>query len=273
MMVAGPGSETHDPLQALLSRESLRLPRVWGGPATPGLVVDELRRGTRLRASNLLVGGLPEGRIETAPLQRVIRDFHPERWARKPLWVTATDVRSGRRAVFGRADEVRFAPDVDEHVDLGTAVRASCAVPGFFAPVEIGGRKYIDGGMRSPDNADLLLDGGFDLVVISSPLSVDRVRLTHSPAVTALRTYPRRQLRRNVRALRAAGAEVLVLQPDPGLARAIGINAMRPSKLQPIVSASVVAMSRSLASLERVTEPSPTRRAYDLLTSVGARPG
>ena len=39
-------------------------------------------------------------------------------------------------------------------VPLSRAVAASCAGPGVFPPVEIDGRRYIDGGMRSPTNAD-----------------------------------------------------------------------------------------------------------------------
>ena len=256
MMVAGPDSETDDPLRALLGRESFRTPRLWRGPAAPNLLAAELRRGRRLRASNLLVSGLPEGRVTTSPLRDLIDNFHREPWAEDPLWVTATDLRSGRRAVFGRDGTP---------VEIGTAVQASCAIPGYFAPVAIEDRHYVDGGMRSPDNADLLLGLGLDVVVISSPLSVDRVRMTRSPAVGVIRAYPRRQLFRNVEALRAEGLDVLVLQPDPTLARKIGINAMRPSRLRPIIAASVDTVSRQLATLERLAEPGPAGRVLDRL--------
>jgi hypothetical protein len=36
------------------------------------------------------------------------------------------------------------------------AVAASCAIPGYFAPLDIGGVEYFDGGVRSPTNADVL---------------------------------------------------------------------------------------------------------------------
>ena len=261
MMVAGPDSETNDPLRGLLSRESFRTPKVWRGPATPRLIAQELRRGRRVRASNLLVGVLPEGRVATSPLRTLIDNFHNETWTRDPLWVTATDLRNGRRAVFGR-DET--------DVELGTAVQASCAVPGYFAPVEVAGRHYVDGGMRSPDNADLLLKRGLDVVVISSPLSVDHVRVARSPAVSAIRAYPRRQLFRNVDALRAEGVEVLVVQPDPRLARKIGVNAMRPSKLRPIITASLTTVAEQLRALAETAELTSARRAHDLL--VNSRP-
>jgi NTE family protein len=66
-------------------------------------------------------------------------------WPRKRLVVTAIDADSGLRAVF----------DVDSGVRLIDAVRASCAVPGVFSSVPIDERRYGDGGLRSPYNADL----------------------------------------------------------------------------------------------------------------------
>ena len=41
---------------------------------------------------------------------------------------------------------------------LADAVAASCAIPGFYRPVEIGGRRYVDGGLYSASNLDLLRD-------------------------------------------------------------------------------------------------------------------
>ena len=38
---------------------------------------------------------------------------------------------------------------------MADAVAASCAIPGFYHPVEIDGRRYVDGGMRSTSNLDL----------------------------------------------------------------------------------------------------------------------
>ena len=49
-----------------------------------------------------------------------------------PLAITATEFRTGEAAVFTQG------PLVDP-------IRASCAYPGMFLPVEIGGRSYIDG--------------------------------------------------------------------------------------------------------------------------------
>jgi NTE family protein len=61
------------------------------------------------------------------------------------LLVTAIDVETGALRVF----------DGSDGVSLRDAVAASCAVPGIYPPVPIGGRSYIDGGARSGANADL----------------------------------------------------------------------------------------------------------------------
>jgi len=72
------------------------------------------------------------------------------------LWVTAVDADSGEFVVFG-------GPGCG--ADLVDAVSASCAVPGVWPPVRIGGRRFVDGGMRSATNADLA--AGFSSVVVS----------------------------------------------------------------------------------------------------------
>lgn len=74
------------------------------------------------------------------------------------LLITAVDVDSGERAVFGASSGV---PLLD-------AATASCAAPGIFPPVTIGGRRYADGGLYSPYNADLA--AGSSIVVVVSPL-------------------------------------------------------------------------------------------------------
>jgi predicted acylesterase/phospholipase RssA len=51
---------------------------------------------------------------------------------------------------------------------LVDAVTASCALPGLVPTHSINGTRYIDGGVRSPDNADLA--SGYANVVVLSPL-------------------------------------------------------------------------------------------------------
>ena len=71
--------------------------------------------------------------------------------------------------------------------DVATAVAASCAIPAFFAPVSIDGVRYVDGGVHSPTNADLVAGLGLDLVVISSPMSIARGGVRIAPDQPARR--------------------------------------------------------------------------------------
>ena len=72
--------------------------------------------------------------------------------------ITAVDTDSTCRATF----------DAHSGVQLLDTVRASCAVPGVFPSVTIDGRRYADGGLRSPFNADLAT--GHGVVIVLSPL-------------------------------------------------------------------------------------------------------
>jgi NTE family protein len=89
-------------------------------------------------------------------------------WGDRSLRLTAVDAETGELRVFDR----------DSGVDLVDAVMASCAVPGVWPVVEIDGKKYMDGGMRSGTNADLA--AGADPVLIVTP-STERTPM--GPAV------------------------------------------------------------------------------------------
>ena len=62
------------------------------------------------------------------------------------LRISAVDMESGRRVMFGEPG----APEAS----VAQAVEASCAIPGFFRPIEVDGRRYVDGGVWSPTNMD-----------------------------------------------------------------------------------------------------------------------
>ena len=59
----------------------------------------------------------------------------------------------------------------DSGAPLARAVASSCAVPGLFPTVEIGGDRYTDGGAWSASNADLLATDGHDAVLFVGPIS------------------------------------------------------------------------------------------------------
>ncbi|SMH36168.1 NTE family protein [Rathayibacter oskolensis] len=80
-------------------------------------------------------------------------------WPERRLLITAVDTATGALAVFDRTSGV----------ELVDAISASCAVPGVWPPVTIGGVRYMDGGVRSGSNADLA--AGADWVLVVTPLS------------------------------------------------------------------------------------------------------
>jgi NTE family protein len=71
---------------------------------------------------------------------------------RIPLRVVATDIRTGEEIIFATGN-------------TGWAVRASCAVPGVFHPVQIGKNTYVDGGVVSPVAVDAARQAGADIVI------------------------------------------------------------------------------------------------------------
>ena len=85
------------------------------------------------------------------------------RWPDRRLQVTAIDVETGERVVFGR----------DSGVSLVDAVAASCAVPVVWPPVTIGGRRFMDGGVGSSANVDAVTD--VDAVVMLAPTATPGV--------------------------------------------------------------------------------------------------
>ncbi|MFD1536709.1 patatin-like phospholipase family protein [Nonomuraea guangzhouensis] len=80
-------------------------------------------------------------------------------WPRTRLVITAVDAESGEPMDF----------DSGSGVDIVSAVSASTAAPGLRPPATVGGRRYIDGGMRSAANADLAT--GYDRVVVIAPMT------------------------------------------------------------------------------------------------------
>jgi NTE family protein len=80
----------------------------------------------------------------------------------RELYLVATDLDSCERIVFGA--------DGFEDVPISTAVRASGALPMVYAPVKVGGRELIDGGIVSTTNLDIAVEAGADLVIVINPI-------------------------------------------------------------------------------------------------------
>jgi NTE family protein len=174
-------------------------------------------------------------------------------WPPTPLWVVAVRLRDGARIVFGR-------DDVGAGVRLGAAVAASSSIPGFFAPVEIAGDRYVDGGVHSPTNADLVRDSGFDLVVVSAPMAGSWRSMRAHPTALA-RTGARVALDREVAALRRSGTEVLVFQPGPSDTPVMDGRSMDPASRQPVATRARESALETLRRPDLEARVSPLRKA------------
>jgi NTE family protein len=131
------------------------------------------------------------------------------------LRVVAVDRRSGRRVVFGRPG----APAAT----VGQAVEASCTVPWLFAPVRIGEREYVDGGVWSPTNLDVAPAGRETYVLCLNPTA----SITGSQTVlSAIRGVARSAVSVEALALRRRGATVQTVAPNLESAGAMGTNFM-----------------------------------------------
>jgi NTE family protein len=165
----------------------------------------------------LVAALLPSGGIPTDAISVGIDAMYAGSWPLDALWLCSVELRHGRRVLFG-------GPGCPA-ATVGQAVAASCAIPGYFRPVVIGGGRYVDGGVWSPTNLDLLADVGLDLVIVSAPMS----QASTWPGL-ALDTFVRQSLRARLRgemaALRRAGVPVVSIEPDRRVARAMGLNLM-----------------------------------------------
>ena len=169
-----------------------------------------------------LSGLVPSGRISTRAIQAAVAEAVPSGWPASPkLWITATDYETGRLVVFGRPGEPK--------AELPRAVAASCAVPGLYEPVEIGGRAYVDGGVGSVSNLDLLAGRGLDLVVVFNPLSARHRRTGLNPLLRAVWRWHRRShnlLLEEAVAVRRGGTRVFLIEPTLEELEARGHNLM-----------------------------------------------
>lgn len=130
-------------------------------------------------------------------------------WPVRHLLLTAVDAATGDLKVW----------DKSAGVPLHQAVASSCTVPGLFPPVSINGARYVDGGVRSGTNADLV--AGHDSVVIIAPLAAE----AHGLGC--------RQMAGEIAGLQAGGSAVEAIVPDEEALAVFGFNMMDPSRAAP----------------------------------------
>src|SRR3954454_24066243 len=205
------------------------------GPGSLRMAVGTLRRAQRHPPGALMAGWLPAGVISTEPLKEIVRRVIPQGWGAHPrLWLMACDYESGRRVAFGR--------DGAPPAELADAVAASCAIPGFYRPVTIAGRRYVDGGLWSTSNLDILRNRDLDLVICLNPTSSLHPPFAWNPAeriAAAMRRMSGRRLGSEAKKLRAAGTEVVLIQPTSEDHAAMGPNLMSTRNRNPVIRTAI----------------------------------
>ena len=184
----------------------------------------DMRR--RMGAAALDMDAASDGSGPTRWRATVAARLPSQRWPEQAVLITVVDAHTGEPVAFDR----------HSGVDLVDAVAASTA---GGPPYRIGDRRYIDGGYRSVENADLA--AGYGRVLVLSPFG-GRSR------------HPREwgtHLAAQVDELRARGSRVETIFPDSDCEHLFGPNAMDPS-LRPPAARAGYDQGRALAG--RLTE-------------------
>lgn len=184
-----------------------------------GETASALGRGAMLRLGLALIGPRDPERLrarigrfartartvtEAERLAVIGRRLPVHEWPERSLRITAVDAYDGAFRVLDR----------DSGISLVEAVAASCAVPGVYPSVTTNGTRYMDGGVRSPANADVA-EGAARVVVLA-------------PIVRGI--GPLIGVAEQVEQLRAGGARVALVSPDAAAVTAIGRNVLDPAR-------------------------------------------
>jgi len=172
----------------------------------------DMRR--RMGAAALETDAAPGSPEQAQRRATVAARLPSQRWPQQSVLIVAVDAHTGEPVVFSR----------HSGVDLADAVTASSAGPGM-PPHGIGGRRYIDGGYRRNENADLA--AGYGRVLVLSPFGG---RSRH-PLEWGM------QLAAQVDELRAGGSTVETIFPDGDSLNAFGANMMDLSRRAPAARA------------------------------------
>jgi NTE family protein len=184
----------------------------------------DMRR--RMGAAALEMDAASDGSGQTRWRATVAARLPSQHWPQRTVLITAVDALTGEPVVFDR----------HSGVDLVDAVAASCA-SGFA--YSIGDSRYIDGGYRRNENADLA--AGYARVLVLSPFGG---RSRH-PQEWGM------HLTTQVDELRAGGSSVETIFPDSNSEHMFGANAMDLS-LRPPAARAGYDQGRALA--EQLTE-------------------
>jgi NTE family protein len=200
-------------------------------PPSPRAMRQTLNHLAHARFGSSVLTSLRQG---TFDLRERLSFLEQASWptGRPHLQLCVADVHKDRRVVL----------DHTSNVPLRDAVAASCAVPAVMKPVRIGRATYVDGGLHSPTNADLLGgDDGPETVIVVSPMSGDRSR-TAMGWSSAM--FSSRRLHRELRSFRPK-QKVIVIEPVGKLSEMVVDNALSPENAMSIMTSAFLSPSAS----------------------------
>ena len=219
------------------------------GPGSVKMIGSSLRRIGKMPPTAALSGFLPTGTGSLKRVGHLIEAMTPmDEWSPHPnLWIVAMDYETGDRVPFGKPGELS--------VPLSVAVMASCAIPSWFAPVEINGRQYIDGGTWSATNVDLVAEQGLDEVYVLAPMG--SVHLDHPDALLSRlerrwRSQVTKRCLREMDKVRESGASVTMIGPGPEDLEKMGGNIMDLPRRLEVMSTSIRTSVQALRDPENL---------------------
>lgn len=227
------------------------------GIGSPSLLLTTALHPLRHTPMTAFTALLPAGRASIAPVGRLVDELAAaDGWAAHPsTWIVAMDYDTGRRVVFGRSGS--------PPARLAEAVQASCAIPGWYSPVTIGGHRYVDGGACSATSADVLAGLGLDEVHVIAPMasfSYDAPTSVAGRLERRVRRAVTKRLIREKRKLEAEGTRVVIVAPTAEDLDAIGANLMDPSRRLAVLETSLRTSPATLLD-RRAADGAATRAA------------
>jgi NTE family protein len=148
---------------------------------------------------------------------------------------------------------VLFGQEGAPGASLADAVVASCSIPGWYEPAIIGGRRYVDGGVRSMTSLDVLSGTDVQDVYVLAPMAsteTDHPRQPHLRMERRIRQVITYAVLRQAKALGAQGKRVTVLTPGPRDLAAMGVNFMDPRRREAVMELSVRTSAEALGGLD-----------------------
>jgi NTE family protein len=224
--------------------------RRWRLPS-PQLIARVAKRPWAFRPGVAAMTLVPTGRVDMVKLAPGLQDVAADAWP-DGLMICAARRKDGARVVFGR--------EGSPTATLPEAVAASCAIPGYFAPIAINGVEYFDGGVHSPSNADILRSLDLDLVIAISPMSAAGGL---PRTVDGLYRYAvHRRLERELARLAKRGTTIVRIEPAERSLAAMGVNMMADDRAERVVQAAFVETGGYIAGRPTIKRLAPIDQRF-----------